>query len=114
MIEQSLAGAVKTMDRDAAESQGLYVSIGKEIDDAYMDELKKQVIHPEIIKEVAPEVSMHCFRMVGGAKQKNLVFDLMVPYDSEKTNQGLKKEIDAQLAARNKKYGTIIRFDGKE
>ena len=68
----------------------------------------------EILEEVAPEVTMHCFRMVGGAKQKNLVFDLMVPYDSEKTNQELKNEIDAQLAAKNKKYGTVIRFDGKE
>ena len=29
--------------------------IGKEIDDAYMAELKKQIIHPEIIKEVADE-----------------------------------------------------------
>lgn len=68
----------------------------------------------EIVAEVAPEVTMHCFRMVGGAKQKNLVFDLMVPYDSEKTNQELKKEIEKQLAERNKKYGTVIRFDGKE
>lgn len=68
----------------------------------------------EILEKIAPEVSMHCFRMVGGAKQKNLVFDLMVPYDSEKTNQELKQEIDRQLAARNKNYGTIIRFDGKE
>ena len=68
----------------------------------------------EIIKEVAPEVSMHCFRMVGGAKQKNLVFDLMVPYDSKKTNTELKREIDQKLLARNKQYGTIIRFDGKE
>ena len=81
-------------------------------DDAEWAEMSNMM--GEIIKEVAPEVTMHCFRMVGGAKQKNLVFDLMVPYDSEKTNQGLKKEIDAQLAARNKKYGTIIRFDGKE
>lgn len=81
-------------------------------DDAEWTEMSNMM--GEIIKEVAPEVTMHCFRMVGGAKQKNLVFDLMVPYDSEKTNQGLKKEIDAQLAARNKKYGTIIRFDGKE
>ena len=71
-------------------------------------------IMEEIVEEVAPEVTMHCFRMVGGAKQKNLVFDLMVPYDSEKTNQELKNEIDAQLAAKNKKYGTVIRFDGKE
>ena len=50
--------AVKTMDKDAAESQGLYVTIGKEIDDAYMEELKKQVIHPEIIKEVAEDIKI--------------------------------------------------------
>ena len=68
----------------------------------------------EILSEVAPEVSMHCFRMVGGAKQKNLVFDLMVPYDSKKTNTELKRKIDQNLLARNKHYGTIIRFDGKE
>ena len=68
----------------------------------------------EILSEVAPEVSMHCFRMVGGAKQKNLVFDLMVPYDSNKANWELKREIDQKLLARNKHYGTIIRFDGKE
>ena len=49
---------VKTMDRDTAEKQGLYVTIGKEIDDAYMDELKKQVIHPEIIKEVAEDIKI--------------------------------------------------------
>lgn len=68
----------------------------------------------EIISEVAPEVSMHCFRMVGGAKQKNLVFDLSVPYDFERPNRELKREIDRKLQERNKNYGTIIRFDGKE
>lgn len=68
----------------------------------------------EILTEIAPEVSMHCFRMVGGAKQKNLVFDLMVPYDSSKPNWVLKQEIDRALMIREKHYGTVIRFDGKE
>ena len=49
---------VKTMDKDAAMSAGLYVVIGKEIDDAYMVELKKQVIHPEIIEEVAEDIKI--------------------------------------------------------
>ena len=49
---------VKTMDRAAAEAAGLYVTMGKEIDDAYMEELKKQVIHPEIIKEVAEDIKI--------------------------------------------------------
>ena len=68
----------------------------------------------EIVREVAPEVTMHCFRMVGGTKQKNLVFDLMVPYDFGKRNRALKQEIDQALLMRGKHYGTVIRFDGKE
>ena len=49
---------VKTMDKDEAVKAGLYNVIGKEIDDAYMVELKKQIIHPEIIKEVAEDVKI--------------------------------------------------------
>lgn len=43
---------VKTMDKQAAMDAGLYTVIGKEIDDAYMVELKKQIIHPEVITEI--------------------------------------------------------------
>ena len=46
------------MDKDAAIAAGLYQVIGKEIDDAYMAELKKQIIHPEIIKEVADDIKI--------------------------------------------------------
>ncbi len=47
---------VKTMDKAKAEADGLYTVIGKEIDDAYMEELKKQIIHPEVIKEMADDI----------------------------------------------------------
>ena len=49
---------VKTMGKKEAMDKGLYQVIGKEIDDAYMAELKKQIIHPEIIKEVADEIKI--------------------------------------------------------
>lgn len=49
---------VKTMDKKAAEEAGLYNVIGKEIDDQYMAELKKQIIHPEVIKEVAEDIKI--------------------------------------------------------
>ncbi len=49
---------VKTMDKDAAVAAGLYQVIGKEIDDAYMVELKKQIIHPDVIKEMAEEIKI--------------------------------------------------------
>ena len=40
---------VKTMDKAEAEKSGLYEVIGQQIDDAYMEELKKQVIHHDAI-----------------------------------------------------------------
>ncbi|MDE6607227.1 MAG: phospho-sugar mutase, partial [Lachnospiraceae bacterium] len=49
---------VKSMDKEEAAKAGLYNVIGKEIDDAYMTELKKQIIHPEIIKEVANDIKI--------------------------------------------------------
>lgn len=49
---------VKTMDKEEAIKAGLYQVIGKEIDDAYMAELKKQIIHPEIIKEMADDMKI--------------------------------------------------------
>ena len=37
---------MKTMKKEDAVAAGLYKVIGKEIDDRYMEELKKQSIHP--------------------------------------------------------------------
>lgn len=49
---------VKTMGKAAAEAAGLYHTIGQEIDDRYMEELKKQSIHPEIIKAMAKDITI--------------------------------------------------------
>ncbi len=49
---------VKTMDKKEAKQAGLYKVIGKEIDDAYMVELKKQIIHPEVIAEMADDIKI--------------------------------------------------------
>ena len=49
---------VKTMDKEEAKKAGLYVVIGKEIDDKYMAELKKQIIHPDVIKDMAEDMKI--------------------------------------------------------
>lgn len=41
---------VKTMDKEAAEKAGLFEMIGQAVDDAYMAELKKQVLHMDAIQ----------------------------------------------------------------
>ncbi|MDE5589806.1 MAG: phospho-sugar mutase [Acetatifactor sp.] len=48
----------KTMEKEAAIAAGLYQVIGKEIDDKYMAELKKQIIHPDVIKEMAEDIKI--------------------------------------------------------
>ncbi len=49
---------VKTMAKADAIAAGMYQAIGAEIDDAYMVELKKQIIHPEIIEKVAEDIKI--------------------------------------------------------
>ena len=49
---------VKTMDEEAAKAAGLFAVIGKEIDDAYMEALKSQVIHADAIKAMAKELKI--------------------------------------------------------
>lgn len=46
---------VKTMPESEAVAAGLYNVIGEEMDDKYMEQLKAQSIHPEIIKAAAGE-----------------------------------------------------------
>ncbi|MBE5823652.1 MAG: phospho-sugar mutase [Butyrivibrio sp.] len=49
---------VKTMSKEDAIAQGLYVSFGQEIDDKYMVELKKQIIHKDVIDEMAEKFTI--------------------------------------------------------
>lgn len=50
--------AVKTMDKEEAVKAGLYEVIGGAIDDRYMEELKKQVIHWDSIKEAQKDIKI--------------------------------------------------------
>lgn len=50
--------SVKTMTAEAAKEAGLYRLIGSEMDDAYMEELKKLVLHPEAIRQAAGEMKI--------------------------------------------------------
>lgn len=48
----------KTMDEQEAIDKGLYVTIGKEVDDAYIGELKKLVIHQDSIDKYGKELKI--------------------------------------------------------
>ena len=68
----------------------------------------------KIIRDIDPHLSMHDFRMVRGAKQTKLVFDLAVPYSMTDQRRELKDRIDGELSRLGKQYITVIRFDAAE
>ncbi len=49
---------VKTMDKEAAKAAGLYETIGANIDDPYIEELKSQVVHWDAIKEAQKDIKI--------------------------------------------------------
>lgn len=50
--------SLKTMNKDEAVSKGLYTVIGKDIDDKYVAELKKQVKHQDCIYEMQKDLKI--------------------------------------------------------
>lgn len=50
--------SAKTMSLEDAKKAGLYNVIGSEIDDKYMVELKKQIIHADVITKMAEDITI--------------------------------------------------------
>ena len=49
---------IKTMDEEKAKKEGLFNVIGKEIDDKYIAELKKQSLNTDVIKQMAKDIKI--------------------------------------------------------
>ena len=50
--------AIKIMDYDEAVSKGLYVTIGKEVDDEYIKNVKAQSLNPDIVSKTADSLKI--------------------------------------------------------
>ena len=60
---------IKTISIEKAKKEGLFNEIGKEIDDKYIQELKKQVLNSEIIKEQAKNLKIVYTPLHGTGKE---------------------------------------------
>ncbi len=61
--------SIKKMDKDEAINKGLLEIIGKEVDDAYVLELKKNVLCPDVIKAQAEEIKIVYSPLNGAGKE---------------------------------------------
>lgn len=79
------------------------------MDDAEWTRMRDLV--EKIVRNIDPELSIHDFRLVRGACQTKLVFDLAVPYEKCEKRMELRSRIEEQIHNAYSQYMTVIRFD---
>lgn len=80
------------------------------IDDPEWDDLRQLL--QSIIEAIDPVLSLHDFRLLKGAQQTKLAFDLSLPYSMSGRYRELKQRIDRELEEKGITYPTVIRFEG--
>lgn len=77
--------------------------------DAQWEQMRSAV--EQTLQAIDSRLSMHDFRIVHGASQEKLVFDLAIPFNLPVDRIKLKQTIDTHLEQQEIYYTTVIRFD---
>lgn len=104
---------IDRIEREAAHKFGIFLVIHMDPIETKDDKVLKTKQQLEsIVTALDDQMTIHDFRLVPGDQQKNLVFDLVVPYsfDDKKIKQ-VKAEINEKLGIVNKGYKCIITVD---
>lgn len=104
---------IDKVERDAAKKLGIFLVIHMdpiETNNERIQTVKQQVCNT--IEQIDPQFSIHDFRLVEGAKQINLIFDLLVPHDysTEQLNH-IHLEIISAITDLDKCYQCVITID---
>lgn len=79
-------------------------------DDPRVLKLQTQVL--SILQEISPALSMHDFRTVPGPTHTNLVFDVLMPFGFEESEDDLSRDIqDAVNREIGPEYFTVVHYD---
>ena len=80
------------------------------VDDKVVQETQNRIT--ELINEMHEELTIHDFRIVGGEEHKNLIFDLVVPFEyDEKMAGDLSKKVAREIKAKYPECNAIIYID---
>lgn len=103
---------IDTIEKDIKDTLGIEISIhmdpvlvGDEITDRYKE------ITAEILKEIDSGLTFHDFRIVTGPTHTNLIFDIVIPYDSKLSEHEIKNGFDLLMKKHGDNVFTVITFD---
>lgn len=103
---------IDNIERDFFKEQGLHMVIHLDpvvADDEKTNELRREV--QEIVMTIAPEISMHDFRVVWGVSHTNLIFDIVVPFGLKRDDDEIVDAITAKVYQINPTYNSVITVD---
>ena len=78
-------------------------------EDEFTLNLKDKLI--KIIEKIDPELHLHDFRTVSGPTHTNIIFDLVIPYNVEKSDDEIIQQITDEVRLINDNYYTVIDID---
>lgn len=100
-------------EQEISEELGIHLVIHMDpinTDDKVIQKTQEQVI--EVINKMNQELSIHDLRIVGGEEHKNVIFDLVVPYEyNEKMAKKLSKEVAQEIKIKYPNYNAVIYID---
>ena len=103
---------IDDMERECLRSHNVHLVIHYDpvmTDDAEWSEMRG--LTEKWVRQVDPRLTIHDFRMVRGAKQTKLVFDLTVPYDMTLSSGEVQQVMEKNLREQGKDYVTVIHLD---
>lgn len=79
------------------------------VDDPKANEIR--ILVAGIVKSVSPDLKYHDLRIVTGPTHTNIIFDLLVPYDSKFNTSAIIKNISDRLKEADASYCAVIKID---
>lgn len=103
---------IDNIEREFLTQKGIHLVIHMDpiiTDDERTNALREKV--QKMIPEIAPEITMHDFRVVWGPTHANLVFDICVPFGFRMSDEDLLHIINAGIHAMNPNYYDAVTID---
>ena len=64
-----------------------------------------------LVRSIAPDCTIHDFRMTKGPQHTNLIFDLVIPYQCPLSEEEVLRKLKDQIAQLDGKYYAVIQID---
>lgn len=80
-----------------------------ETDDKITMEAREKIA--ELVKIIDERVTIHDFRMVTGPTHTNVIFDIVVPYDVNRTEAEIQRDIERMVKTLDSNYYAIVHVD---